>query len=208
MERENYRIDDSSQAKDLFGGRVAVKYMGQYQMDQCIPKLPHPINICQKLNLGLNQTDLISNITLPEPNNRYQHEYLANLFRDKISSYNDPNNPTFYWLGFFTEYLAPEEGLPACMGLPLTNRRYNYISDPAKQVKWSFSNLWLPNEPNECAETGLVSNYNGMLADLDTTRTSSIWCVYVEETSNKPPDFCSIDENSQGPEINPDYFFE
>ena len=203
MERENYRIDDSSQAKDLFGGRVAVKYMGQYQMDQCIPKLPHPINICQKLNLGLNRTDLISNITLPEPNNLYQHEYLANLFGDKITSYKDPNNPTsitdFYYLGFFTDSGCSEG---------LTKRIYNHISDPEKQVKWSFSNLWLPKEPNVCAETGLVSNYNGMLADLSTSKTSSIWCVYVEETSNKPPDFCSIGENSQDLEKIPDVFFE
>ena len=86
MEQNNYRIDESLQAKLLFGGRLAVKYMGQYQLEyQCKPPLEKPINICQKLNPELNRADLISNITLPEPNNFNQHFLKMILFNSGMN---------------------------------------------------------------------------------------------------------------------------
>ena len=197
LEQNNYRIDESLQAKLLFGGRLAVKYMGQYQLEyQCNPPLEKPINICQTLNQGLTRADLISNITLPEPNNLNQHQYLANVFKNQIPFYDYPNNSMFYWLGFFTESDCES----------LKDRQYFFISEPEKQPSLNFANLWLPNEPNECAESGLVSNYDGKVADMETNRIFPIWCMYVEETSIDS-DYCSPVESLDDFETNPDDVF-
>ena len=197
MEQNNYRIDESLQAKLLFGGRLAVKYMGQYQLEyQCKPPLEKPINICQKLNPELNRADLISNITLPEPNNFNQHQYLANVFKNQIPSYDYPNDSMFYWLGFFTESDCES----------LKDRQYFFISEPEKQPSLNFATLWLPHEPNECAESGLVSNYDGKVADMGTYRVWPIWCMYVEETS-MDSDYCSPVESLDDFKTNPDDVF-
>ena len=185
MEANGFFVDESEQARNLFGGKIAFKNFGNGSLDPCQANHNPPLvytkaNICQKYIRSQFGDDTFDEsealkIRLPEPKNLAQYRFFAAAFSSK-----------FFWLGMYIDEKAD------CDAQNLKSRKYNFMSGEG-EVSWlNEVDPWAPGEPNECGERYISSTSEGT-ADFEAMRTEpNIICVYIEESHNQAmcsPDF-------------------
>ena len=184
LEENGFNVDDSENAKILFGGRIAFKYFGKSSSDPCHTEMVPPSdNLCQMLVRSKTDLDdlVAANIHLPEPTDRAQHLYLSAKFQSQS-----------FLMGFFTR-LA--EG---CKNddEDLKTRPYFFMSHVNEQVKWlDETDIWGPGEPNQCVEYYLSSNTEGKLGDIHPRHERDVFCVYIDTSESDEQPMCSNSEH-------------
>lgn len=182
LEENGFTVDESENAKILFGGKIAFKNFGKSPLDPChTDTTPPSNNLCQMLVRSKTDLDelVVANIHLPEPTDLAQHLYLSAKFQTGG-----------FFMGFFTKL---EEG---CRNDNLKTRPYFYMSNVNEQVKWlDGTDLWRPGEPNQCVENYLISFAEGTLADVNPRSERDVFCVYIDTSESNEQPMCSNSEH-------------